>query len=353
VIALHEIPRKLLGKGTELTRLLPGVQGRELSRYRALEADLLRLPTAGARPAHPGLPLPPAPVIREALRAEPDYRLIDIDNPEPGDADLLARHRLDPSGIRANRGLIPSEALDTPRDRPSSDPDRTAFQLEAITEAAVEAVCPVTGRLRRAIHGLLAAENQPIFYWFAPDGDAPAMFLATGREGRGWIKLYLYLPALRVALLLADPTRWHGRDELDELRAYLIAEHRRIRRYLGCTRRPQPWLLIDNQQFAHNLWNALGGLERLVAHPDASDSCRRGQRHRRALGAGGCVVPGTRPVAHRTRRRTRADGPGHGGAPAADPPRRHPRHRRPGRAGKGPRAAAGTGPAASAATGAA
>jgi hypothetical protein len=172
--------------------------------------------------------------------------------------------------ILANRGLMPPELLPGERLRRrqalglGDDPHRTAFQLEALDQQAVEAVCPATGRLRRALHGFLATENQAMFYWFPPDGEAPAMLLAAGREGRGWIKLYLLLPALRTALLLADRVRWHGRDEIDELRAHLLSRPRALRAYLARTDPPRPWVLVDNRQFAHHLWNALSGLERLV-----------------------------------------------------------------------------------------
>ncbi len=267
----RQLARKLWGKLLEQARRLPGVAARERAHYEAREACLLGLGSGGLR-AHRStrLPLPPAPVIRQALATGPGYRLVDLAAPSDEDAAFVARHRLSADHIIANRGLIPPACLSPGRVQRrlelglDADPDRTGFQLEALDQAAVEAVCPVTGRLRRAIHGLLAAQNQPMFYWFPAEGDAPAMLLATGREGRGWIKLYLFLPALRTALLLADPMRWHGRDEIDELRAYLVAEHRLLHRYLRRADPPRPWVLVDNRQFAHHLWNALSGLQRLA-----------------------------------------------------------------------------------------
>lgn len=268
---LTALPRKLWGRAVQLARRLDAVADRELRHYLALEARLLHLPAPDtAKPAFPW-PLPPAPVLREALAASPDYRCIDLRSPDRDDAAWLSRHALKPAHIAANRGLIPEAHLPPQRIARrrqlglEPDADSTAFQLEALDQAAVEAVCPVTGRLRRAIHGLLAAQNQPMFYWFPADGEAPAMLLAAGREGRGWIKLYLFLPALRTALLLADATRWHGRDELDQLRAHLLAEHRAVDAYLRRTEPPRPWVLLDNRQFAHHLWNALSGLEHLAA----------------------------------------------------------------------------------------
>jgi hypothetical protein len=270
----RRLPRKLWGRLIALARRLPGVAARERRHYAALEAALLGLSGNRGTGTPTGLPLPPAPVIRQALAAGPDYRLIDLAAPGDDDAVFLAARRLNPAHISANRGLIPRAYLPPGRMERrlalglDTDPDRTAFQLEALDQAAVEAVCPVTGRLRRSIHGLLAAQNQPIFYWFPADGDAPAMLLAVGREGRGWIKLYLFLPALGTALLLAERVRWHGRDEIDELRAHLLAAHRAVRSYLARTDPPRPWVLVDSAQFAHHLWNALTGLERLAAHID-------------------------------------------------------------------------------------
>jgi hypothetical protein len=266
---LGGIRGKLWGKLIEQARRLPRFARWERGHYEALEARLLDLPRAGST-GGPVLPaLPPAPVVREALAAGPDYRCVNPRALDAEDAGFLSAHGLDAGLITANRGLIPAEYLPAKRLQRrrqlgiDTDPDLTAFQLEALDQAAVEAICPVTGRLRRSIHGLLAAQNHPIFYWFATEDDAPAMLLAAGREGRGWIKLYLYLPALGTALLLAEPVRWHGRDEIDELRSHLIAEHAATRRWLRCKTPPQPWLLVDNRQFAHHLWNALSGLERL------------------------------------------------------------------------------------------
>ncbi|MBK1633840.1 hypothetical protein CKO31_24525 [Thiohalocapsa halophila] len=262
------LPRKLWGRAVALARQLPGMAGRERGYYTALEAKLLDLPGPRRPPAR--LPLPPAPVIRQALAGAPDYRCIDLRAADAGEQAWLARWGLESAYILANRGLIPAAYLPAPRAARrhelgiAADPDHTAFQLEALDQGAIEAVCPVTGRVRRSIHGLLAAQNQPIFYWFPAAGDAPALLLAVGREGRGWIKLYLFLPALRTALLLAEPVRWHGRDEIDELRAHLLAEHRAVRRYLQRRDPPRIAALVDNQQFAHHLWNALSGLERLV-----------------------------------------------------------------------------------------
>ena len=268
------LPRKLWGKAVTLARRLPGIAHRERAHYATLEASLLDLPGPRRPPAR--LPLPPAPVIRQALAGAPDYRCIDLRAADAGEQAWLARRGLEPAYILANRGLVPSAYLPTARAARrhefgiAADPDHTAFQLEALDQGAVEAVCPVTGRVRRSIHGLLAARNQPIFYWFPPDEAMPALLLAAGREGRGWIKLYLFLPALRTALLLAEPVRWHGRDEL---RAHLLAEHRSVRRYLQRREPPHVTALVDNQQFAHHLWNALSGLERLArfiqqAQPD-------------------------------------------------------------------------------------
>jgi hypothetical protein len=288
---LSILARKLWGKLVEQARRLRGIAALERDAYGALEASLLY--TATATDPRPRLPLPPAPVIRGALAAGPGYRCIDLRAPDADDRALLARHGLTLRLAAANRGLLPLAALPPGRGERrqrlgiADDPDLTGFQLEAVDQRAVEALCPVTGRVRRSVHGLLAAQNQPIFYWFPPDGPAPALLLATGREGRGWIKLYLYLPALRLALLLAEPARWHGRDEIDELRAYAIAEHRQLWAYLRRAGPPRPWVLLDNVQFAHHLWNALSGLERLA--------------HRRALlqrvGLAVCAEPWGPPEA--------------------------------------------------------
>jgi hypothetical protein len=63
---------------------------------------------------------------------------------------------------------------------------------------------------------------------------------------------------------LTDHYRWHGRHEIDQIRAHLIAEHRAIRQYLARTDPPLRCALVDNRQFAHHIWNVLSALEWLI-----------------------------------------------------------------------------------------
>lgn len=75
----------------------------------------------------------------------------------------------------------------------------TAFQREALAARALEATCPLTGQRLRSDRSFIAEQNQPIFYFFRA---RQPFFIAVGREGRGYVKLYLNFPAWRTAICL-------------------------------------------------------------------------------------------------------------------------------------------------------
>jgi hypothetical protein len=265
---LHNVPpaatlfvRKLIGRAMELLRRHSEIAQRELALYHAIEARL----TLSTEPAQASLLeslllLPPAPVVRQALAAEPDYRMIDPRQHNVADTEFLHQHGLDRSLLLDNTDVI---ALDP--GQPSRNPKRTTgateFQRQALDARALEAICPLTGQLLRSDRSFIAEQNAAIFYFFRAE---QPFFIAVGREGRGYVKLYLYFPAWRTALLLTDPMRWHGRDEIDQLRAHLIAEQRYVGRYLARTDPAQVCALVDNRQFAHYIWNVLSGIEWLI-----------------------------------------------------------------------------------------
>ena len=253
--------RKLVGRTTALLRRHSDFAQRELALYQAIETRL----TQSTEPARASrfeglLLLPPAPVVRQALATEADYRMIDPRQQNVADTEFLHRHGLERSLLLENTDAIAHEPGQRSRKAKRST-GATAFQREALAARALEARCPLTGQRLRSDRSFIAEQNQPIFYFFRAQ---QPFFIAVGREGRGYIKLYLYFPAWRTAILLADPTRWHGRDEIDQLRAHLIAEQRHVGRYLARTDPARVCALVDNRQFAHYIWNVLSGIEWLI-----------------------------------------------------------------------------------------
>ncbi len=257
----RRLPRKLWGRLVAGLRRLPVIARGESCLYREIEAGLLLSPPIPApRGIGRWLPLPPAPVVREVVAAAGPGRLIDPADLRPDDEALLARHGIALRHVLANR-TTRAGRFDGRLAAPDQTEAGTHFQDRAFIDRVLTATCPSSGRSLSATRSLMAEANAPIFYRFYGER---VFDLAVGREGQGYIPLYLHLPALRLVILLVDRYRWHGWDEIDQLRALLIAEHRRVRAYLNRTDPPEVCALIDNRHFAHHLWNVLSGLERLI-----------------------------------------------------------------------------------------
>lgn len=90
--------RKLVGRTTALLRRRTDFAQRELALYHAIETRL----TQSTEPARPSrfeglFLLPPAPVVRQALATEADYRMIDPRQQSVADTEFLHQHGLDKS----------------------------------------------------------------------------------------------------------------------------------------------------------------------------------------------------------------------------------------------------------------
>jgi hypothetical protein len=253
--------RKLVGRTTELLRRHTNITQHELALYHAIETRLMQsTEPARASRFESLLLLPPAPVVRQALATEADYRMIDPRQQNVADTEFLHQHGLDRSLLLENTDVIGYEPGQQSR-KAKRTRGATEFQREALAARALEAICPLTGQRLRSDRSFIAEQNQPIFYFFRAQ---QPFFIAVGREGRGYVKLYLYFPTWRTAILLTDPMRWHGRDEIDQLRAHLIAEQQHVGRYLARTDPAPVCALVDNRQFAHCIWNVLSGIEWLI-----------------------------------------------------------------------------------------
>lgn len=258
--------RKLLGRALAWLRRWPRLAAAEAAHYRAIEAALVQPAPLPARPWRQRLrPVPPAPVVRQVIAGGSARRLLDPRALGAEARAFLQQHGLDLRAICANRAADPHQAaaLTGAPSPAAADPAAPlGFQLGVLAAGGLAVRCPWSGRALYARRAFLAAENQPLFY--RAEGTWP-FYLAVGREGRGYVKLYLYLPTLETVLLLTDPYRWLGWEEIDQLRAWLIAAERPVRRSLARRAPPRVCALVDSSQFAHHLWNALSGIERLIA----------------------------------------------------------------------------------------
>lgn len=260
-MADQALPRKLFGRLVAALRPIRALARAEGRLYRRIET---RLMTEAPIPPPSGierwLPLPPAVVIRQALAADGPGRLIDPADPGSDDAAVLRQH-----GISLNHALANSVEDQAPFDGNAPDWSEVEtgnrFQEQVVADRALTAICPVSGRILRSSRSLIAEANAPIFYRFLGE---QIFDLAVGREGQGYVRLYLHLPALRLVILLVHRYRWHGWTEIEQLRALLIAEHRAVRAFLNRDEPAEVCALVDNSHFAHHLWNVLSGLERLI-----------------------------------------------------------------------------------------
>jgi hypothetical protein len=201
--------------------------------------------------------------IRESLLINSDYRVIDLDNMTDDDCKYIEKNGLSIVNITANKFCLPSESVDEAvLHQELNEYDRT-FQLEAIKSRCINAICPRSGVTLHSNRSLLAEPGHTIFYRFIEHDHV--FYLAVGRDGLGYIKLYMYLPELHTIILLGDRDwAWLGRWEVDQFRAFLISNYKNIYDYLNNQTIPNMCVLVDHAHFAHHMWNTLTGLSKVA-----------------------------------------------------------------------------------------
>ncbi|WP_348759451.1 hypothetical protein [Candidatus Methylocalor cossyra] len=225
----------------------------EFRQYRKLEARV-----SGITPGSPRAGLfrlfLDEPAIRLSLRANCEYRLIDIHELTASDRAFLAAHGLGVEYLSANSSGIWLDRLED------------SFQLEFVAAGNLQAVCPWTGKRLASNRSFLYASGQPIYYRF--ETGERTFYLAVGRDTTGFNKLYMYLAGLDTVIILGDRDwSWLGRHEIDHLRAYLIRNWSAVCRYLARSTAPTPCCFVDTRHFAHHIWNALTGFQKLATSP--------------------------------------------------------------------------------------
>jgi hypothetical protein len=196
-------------------------------------------------------------VVRDSIDQRCNYRVIDPAELSPDDRRFLDAHGLSLEFIVRNK--------DEPYPPAHGCSDGTKgedFQLRAIMDGSLATRCPYTGRIIHSNRSFLAAEGAPIFYRYEHQDEV--FYLAVGIPGIGYQKLYFYFPVLQAVVLIRSRAFWHGRANIDALRALLICNWQAVRAYVAAVIPPVVTVLVDNPDFAHHLWNDLTGIDRLL-----------------------------------------------------------------------------------------
>ncbi|MGQ9685984.1 MAG: hypothetical protein ACUVT2_06720 [Thiobacillaceae bacterium] len=239
-----------------LLRRCPPMRRMDDRRYDRIEAGLMgEVMPPPTRRNHVRLLYPD--VVRASLKQRSDYRVIDPAALSAADLRFLADHGLALEYILANK-----DAFHPPHPTPAEEQPEDDFQLRAVREGSLAARCPHTGRTIYSCHAFLAAAGAPIFYRYEHQG--VPFFLAVGIPGIGYQKLYFYFPRLQTVVLIRSRAFWHGRANIDALRAWLICHWQAALAYVTAPQPPVVAVLVDEPHFAHHLWNALTGIDRLI-----------------------------------------------------------------------------------------
>ena len=244
---MKQLWKKVLAKVIKALRHIPLFAVFDDGRYEKIESLLMECqPRHLLRHASNHFLIPS--IIRQTIAMRSNYRMIDLAYISEDDRSFLSRHELSVDFIASNK--------------PGSRTLHGDFQLDAFSAGGVAAICPFSGVLLRASRSILAAEGNPIFYRFE---SREVFYLSVGRPGIGFGKLYLYFPRFQAIVLLRDRCFWHGRGEVDRLRAHMIACCRDLIPYLQTQQTPVVCALIDSTHFAHHLWNGLTGVDKVLS----------------------------------------------------------------------------------------
>jgi hypothetical protein len=138
--------------------------------------------------------------------------------------------------------------------------DPLSFQLTAIKDNAVYAVCPFTGNLLASRHSLLASIST-IFYRF---NSVQAFYIViAGLDG--FMKNAIYFPQQELVVITGKPWTFEEAD-LIELQARAVCHFGGCYRYLSDNNAAKRGtaVCVGFFHFAHHLWNELPGIDRLL-----------------------------------------------------------------------------------------
>jgi hypothetical protein len=139
--------------------------------------------------------------------------------------------------------------------------DPLGFQLDAVRQGSISAICPFTGKTVVSRQSLLANINV-IFYRFASE---EIFYLAVAGIGSGFRKSALYFPESDLVVTAGDEWGYQP-DDLLELKARMILGAGACYDYFEGTSEGErkTAVCLGVYHFAHHLWNELSGLHRLL-----------------------------------------------------------------------------------------
>lgn len=210
-------------------------------------------------------------VIKQSLESNDEYKVIDIFKMAPDEVGFFEDQSFLLEYIERNKDFIPSSCKVDGLVWPTHawQPDRI-FQRAAIEEGSIAAICPWSGAVLYSRKSLIVKKNHTIFYRFC--SNVGTFYLAVGREGKGYTRLYMYFPTIKTVILLGDKYwAWLGRWELDIFRASIISHGRHVIEYINNDSNSIRCMLVDQHHFAHHMWNSLTGLNEAVNRDEVSN----------------------------------------------------------------------------------
>jgi hypothetical protein len=138
--------------------------------------------------------------------------------------------------------------------------DPRAFQLTALKEKAIYAICPFTGA-RVSSHHSLPANINVFFYRFS---GKEVFYLITAGIGSGFRKSAVYFPEHELVVTVGDAWNFEIED-LFELKARAVTRFKECYEYLSSDNPigRKTAVCLGFFHFAHHLWNELSGIDRV------------------------------------------------------------------------------------------
>jgi hypothetical protein len=141
-------------------------------------------------------------------------------------------------------------------------PDPRKFQLEAVKDKFIYAVCPFSGRLLRSNQSVFVTRSV-IFYRFT--SQEKLFYLITTNFGDGFTKGALYFPESEL-IIKADSEKWgFKRENIIQFKAIIVCNYQDFCNYFSNQNSNKRIAVIigSTENFAHHLWNQLSGINRL------------------------------------------------------------------------------------------
>jgi tetratricopeptide (TPR) repeat protein len=215
--------------------------------------------------------------IERYFTEKSQYKIINLSSLSEEDKQAIERAglsleylKLNQLGAIANEGIIPEESTKSELAEQlnislqgAEALQRNRFQLTAIEDGYIYAICPNTGRIITSNRSLVLLPQKGygcIFYRFVGN---EIFYLVTGGNWNGFSKLYLYFPRTELIIILFTLSLAEEQGIVNQFKSFMVTEWTRIQSYLLNSGKAETVALVSWQQFAHHLWNELSGIHKL------------------------------------------------------------------------------------------